>query len=298
MTRISSENRATAVGLLAPLLWAMSVGVMRTVTESAGVTAGVALVNALSAILLIAVLGVPKLTRFPIRYLIFGVGSGVLYELCFPLSLALAYDARETIEIGMVNYLWPAFTVLFAVLFNGQKARWWIWVGMPIAFLGICIVLSGDAGFNISSTVQRIIVHPAGYGIAFLGAVLWAGYSSITKAFNPKENPVVIVFLLNALVFGLGYALGYGPRYSVTWDSMRYVLLAAAVMGVGYATWNVGVIKGRIAVLGIASYFTPVLSCVFASVWLDVALTATFYSGVFLVVLGSFICWHATLGKF
>ena len=46
--------------------------------------------------------------------------------------------------------------------------------------------------------------------------------------------------------------------------------------------------------LAIASYFTPVLSCLFASLLIGAELTLPFWQGVAMVVCGSIICWHAT----
>ncbi|MNW15240.1 Aromatic amino acid exporter YddG [compost metagenome] len=46
--------------------------------------------------------------------------------------------------------------------------------------------------------------------------------------------------------------------------------------------------------LATVSYFTPVLSSVFAAVVLSTALTLNFWQGVMMVTLGSLICWRAT----
>ena len=49
--------------------------------------------------------------------------------------------------------------------------------------------------------------------------------------------------------------------------------------------------NGNMTRLGIGSYFTPVLSCVVASFYIGSDLSATFWQGVALVVLGSLVCW-------
>lgn len=53
---------------------------------------------------------------------------------------------------------------------------------------------------------------------------------------------------------------------------------------------------GNITVLAIASYFTTVLSYLFASVLIGAELTLAFWQGVGMVVTGSIICWHASKG--
>jgi drug/metabolite transporter (DMT)-like permease len=53
-------------------------------------------------------------------------------------------------------------------------------------------------------------------------------------------------------------------------------------------------VRGSLTLLGVASYFTPVLSCIFATFWIGADLSLAFWKGVFLVVAGSVICWLAT----
>lgn len=55
--------------------------------------------------------------------------------------LGYAATRHQAIEVGMVNYLWPSLTILFAILFNGQKTNWLIVPGLLIALTGVCWVL-------------------------------------------------------------------------------------------------------------------------------------------------------------
>ena len=52
--------------------------------------------------------------------------------------------------------------------------------------------------------------------------------------------------------------------------------------------------KGNVTLLALASYFTPVLSCLFAVVWINAKLDSSFWMGVAFVVAGSLVCWDAT----
>ena len=65
-------------------------------------------------------------------------------------------------------------------------------------------------------------------------------------------------------------------------------------VGMAYVVWTLGMSKGNITVLAAASYFTPVLSCVFATFWIGAELNSSFWTGVVLVVAGSLLCWDAT----
>jgi len=289
-----NSAQATLVGMIAPVCWGMSVGLVRGLSERLGSTAGVALMSLIGAVFLSLFIGIPKLSSFPRRYLIFGVGCAVLTEFCFMLSLAISDGGRQTIEVGMVNYLWPCLTVVFAILFNGQKARWWIVPGVAITLWGIVTVLSGDAGFDPAEMLQHMRQNPASYACALAGAVAWAAYCSFTRAISGGKNPVVLIFLLNGVIYLVLYLCGFGERLTWNPSGLTYCLLTALVMSSAYAFWTIGAIRGNLVVLGITSYFTPVLSCVFASFWLSAPLSIHFWNGVGLVVAGSLVCWSAT----
>ena len=289
-----SKHKATMIGLLGPIFWGMSVGLTRTLAENAGITAGMAIMNSCATIYLLCIFGWPKLRSFPLMYLIFGVGAAVGSDFFFATSLAISDGGQQTIEVGMVNYLWPCMTVLGMILFNGQKARWWIVFGLITALIGIIHVISGDTGFHLSVFAAHIEKNPLSYLLAFIGAFSWAGYSVITRRNATAHNPVVIIFAVNAVIFTTLYIMGVGPRAHISWNTIGPAVATALIYGSAYAAWNTGIMKGNPMILGIASYFTPVLSCLFASFMLGASLSLNFWMGVILVVIGSFICFEAT----
>ena len=103
-----------------------------------------------------------------------------------------------------------------------------------------------------------------------------------------------VIFIFDIIIFGTFWAMGVGGSPVITGFGVLSVILGGLAMGVAYASWTHGMSYGNITVLAIASYFTPVLSCLFASVWIGAELTSAFWQGVALVVTGSLICWHAT----
>ena len=77
-------------------------------------------------------------------------------------------------------------------------------------------------------------------------------------------------------------------------DKPKFVAMAGALTALGYSCWEHGIQHGKLAVLAAASYFTPVLSALMASLLLQVLPGWSFWQGVALVTLGSLICWWAT----
>ena len=72
------------------------------------------------------------------------------------------------------------------------------------------------------------------------------------------------------------------------------MLCVSVVTALGYAAWNIGIIKGNITLLVTLSYFSPLISSVFSMLILQTHLAAAFWHGAILVTLGSFICWIST----
>ncbi|MFH4258644.1 drug/metabolite DMT transporter permease, partial [Acinetobacter baumannii] len=102
--------------------------------------------------------------------------------------------------VGMINYLWPTFTLLFAIIFNNVKANILIIPGCIFALVGICWVLGGNTGFDFFQILTNLKANPLSYGLAFAAAILWAAYCSVTVKTSQGKNLVTIFFVLSAVV--------------------------------------------------------------------------------------------------
>lgn len=291
---IQGARNATLVGLLAVLLWSLVVGLIRTVSMQFGATGGAALIYSLASLLLVVTVGLPDIRHFPRPYLVVGSLLFVSYELCLSLSIGYATNSQQAIEVGMVNYLWPSFTLVAAILFNGQRANVLILPGIALSMAGICWVLAGDRGVDIAAILANIRQNPLSYGLAFVGALIWAAYSVVTARHAEGRNGITLFFALTALVLWIKFLLGGEPGLAFTLPSLLPLALAAAAMAFGYAAWNFGVLHGNMTVLAGASYFVPVLSAAFAALVLATPLSVPFWQGTAMVCAGSITCWLAT----
>ncbi|MDT3250838.1 aromatic amino acid DMT transporter YddG [Serratia sp. root2] len=297
MFSLPTPYKATLLGLLAILLWSSVVGLIRSVSEGLGPIGGAAMIYSVSALFLLLVLRLPNLRHFPRLYLILGSLLFVSYEICLSLSLGYANTRLQAIEVGMINYLWPCFTVLMALVFNGQKAKWWLLPGLLLSLFGIGWIMSGEGGWSPAQMLENVRSNPLSYSLAFGGAVIWALYCNLTKKIAQGSNGVVLFITLTAVALWLKYAFSDESGMQFTWPVSLTLLCAGMAMGAGYAAWNVGILHGNMTLLATVSYFTPVLSAVFAALVLDTTLTVSFWQGVVMVTLGSLICWRATRGK-
>ena len=172
-----SRSHATLIGCIAPICWGMSVPFVRLVSEHIGQPGGMILLCGLACVILACIFGCPRLSHFSGKYLFFGLTTAVACEICFTWALALSGGGTQTAEAGMVNYLWPCLTMVFAVIFNGQKAKWWIVFGFVSCIYGVCTVLSGPGGFDFMAMARNMESNPACYLFALGSALSWAAYT-------------------------------------------------------------------------------------------------------------------------
>jgi drug/metabolite transporter (DMT)-like permease len=294
---MSSTGKATLIGLIAVALWSSIVGLIRGVSESFGATGGAALIYTVAAGMLLLTVGPTRLAKLPRRYLIVGGALFVSYELCLSLSLGYASNARQAIEVGMVNYLWPTFTLTAAIVFNRQRSSWLIVPGFLLGIVGICWVLGGERGLDVREMLDNVRSSPLSFGLAFLGALIWAGYCTVTARIAKGQNGVTLFFALTALSLWVKYALQDNAPMDPSAGSIVLLLLAASAMGFGYAAWNVGILRGNVTLLAGASYFIPVFSAALAAVVLKTSLPNSFWQGASMVSAGSILCWLATRAR-
>lgn len=219
----------------------------------------------------------------------------VAYELCLSLSLGYANSARQAIEVGMVNYLWPTFTLTAAILFNRQRSNALIFPGFALGVLGVCWVLGGDQGLDAGEMLANVRSNPLSYGLAFLGALIWAAYCTVTARIANGKNGVTLFFTLTAVSLWIKYAMhDSNPPMTASLHAIVLLVLAASAMGFGYAAWNVGILRGNMTVLAGASYFIPVFSAALAAAVLQTPLSLSFWQSASMICAGSILCWLAT----
>jgi drug/metabolite transporter (DMT)-like permease len=122
---------------------------------------------------------------------------------------------------------------------------------------------------------------------AFVAAFVWASYSVMSRRLKAVPTDAVAGF---CLVTALLAALMHMLLENTIWPETAAQWLAIAALGVGpvgaaFYTWDVGMKRGDIRVLGAASYATPLLSTAFlilagfAKASANIALAAVLIAG-------------------
>ncbi|KIN70743.1 Permease, DMT superfamily [Sulfitobacter noctilucae] len=249
-----TQNRATAIGFIAVLLWALlalfTVGsapvpplLLNTLCFAIGGTLGLIWAGATGAL--------PNLRRIPFKVYLFGTIGLFGYHALYFSALRLAPAA----EAGLIAYLWPLLIVIFSGLLPGERLRSGHLIGAAIGFIGAgVLLLGGDAGFASQ--------YAGGYALAFLCALTWSGYSVLSRRLGDAPTATVAVFCLATAALSLPLHLMFEqtvlPDTALGWASV--LGLGLGPVGLAFFVWDIGVKQGDIQLLGTSSYAAPLLS--------------------------------------
>jgi drug/metabolite transporter (DMT)-like permease len=198
----------------------------------------------------------------------FGAGFGVLRRISWKVyafgTIGLfgyhalyftAFRIAPFAETGLIAYLWPLFIVLFSGLLPGERLRPLHVIGALVAFAGAGLIVMGRGD-------SAGAVPVLGLSLAFLCALAWAAYSVLSRRLGdvPTESVVVYCLLTAALSVPahLIWEVTAWPQGSLGW--LAVIGLGLGPVGAAFFTWDIGMKKGDIQLLGVASYAAPLLS--------------------------------------
>ncbi|MGO4915295.1 aromatic amino acid exporter YddG [Pseudogemmobacter sp. W21_MBD1_M6] len=249
-----SKGKATAVGFIAVLLWSLlalfTVGSAPVPPFQLNAIC-FAIGGAIGLIWTARNGGFSTLRRINWRVYAFGTFGLFGYHFLYFSALRLAPAA----EAGLIAYLWPLLIVLFSGLLPGETLRRGHILGAAVAFGGAAlIIVKGGGGFQSNAT--------PGYALAFLCALTWAGYSVLSRRLGTIPTDSVAVFCIAtaalSAVAHIAFEDTVWPTTQIGWLSC--IALGLGPVGLAFYVWDIGVKRGDIQVLGVASYAAPLLS--------------------------------------
>jgi len=291
------DRFATLFGVIAILLWSMSVALTRSLAEALGPFGAAASIYTVSGIMVWMASGRPTLRGQSPAYLILCGLLFVFYMVAFSMAIGLAHSRQQTLELGLVNYLWPSLTLLFAIPLLKLKVRWWMWPGAALAFAGVLWAISGGHGIDVHQLIRNIRSNPVAYAMALGAAVSWALYSNLVRLFSKGAGMLPLFLLATSAVLWALYFNYSSTRISMTWRAMTELLAMGAVTAISYLCWDIAMKKGNATLVAALSYFTPLSAIFIAGLWLNTLPGPSFWPGVGMVVAGSLLCWTASRGR-
>ncbi|MFZ1469683.1 MAG: DMT family transporter [Paracoccaceae bacterium] len=247
-----TRTKATAIGFTAILLWSL---LALFTIRSAPVPPF--LLNALcfgigGGIGLIWTIRTGWAVLRPVPWYVYAFGTAGLFGYHF--LYFTAFRIAPSAETGLIAYLWPLFIVLFSGLLPGERLRPQHIIGALVAFCGAALILLARDD-SAAATVPGLL-------LAFLCAVTWAVYSVLSRRLQGVPTETVTIFCLATAALSLAAHLVLEetawPEGSIGWISV--LALGLGPVGIAFFTWDIGMKKGDIQFLGVASYTAPLLS--------------------------------------
>ncbi|OGD16940.1 hypothetical protein A2V47_05650 [Candidatus Atribacteria bacterium RBG_19FT_COMBO_35_14] len=301
---MSQENLNTIFGILAILFWGTTIAFSRSLTEQLGPLTAASWIYMLSGIwgciyLINKPGGIKKIFQLPILYLI-GCGTlFIFYMVCLYLAVGLAFSREQVIEVSIINYLWPGLTLIFSLPILHKKGKIILIPGIIIAFAGfyLATVQSGMFSWEVFKGNFQVSYFP--YLLAFMAAITWGLYSNLVRRWaGHTEGGAVPLFLL-ATGLVLTTIRFVFPEESYWTPQVIVELLYMSVFPtfLAYTFWDRAMRKGKIILVVSFSYFTPLLSIVISSLYLQVAVKANLWIACGLVIAGAVICKFSIIDK-
>ncbi len=247
-------DRATLIGFIAVLLWSL-LALFTVGTSPVPPLQLTALCFSIGGVIGLIWTGIygdfGRLRRVNWRVYVFGTIGLFGYHFLYFSALRSAPAA----EAGLIAYLWPLLIVLFSGFLPNETLKRGHIIGALISFAGAAIiVLSGGEGFQADAM--------AGYGLALLCALTWAGYSVLSRRLGDVPTDSVAIFCLATAALSaiahLALETTVWPQTTIGWASIT--ALGLGPVGLAFYVWDIGVKHGNIQLLGVASYAAPLLS--------------------------------------
>jgi drug/metabolite transporter (DMT)-like permease len=250
-----NRNRATLVGFTAIVMWAL----LAALTAQTG--------------------GVPPLQLAAMTFLIGGligaaswlfrpqviaslqqgwqawlVGVGGLFG--YHLVYFSAIRAAPAVEVSLIAYLWPLFLVAFSALLPGERLKLHHVTGVVLGLCGAALVITRGSWIGLQNGFSF------GHALAFACAIIWSCYSILSRRLGQVPTDAVagfcLVTSLLAAITHLMFETTVWPATTLQWLSV--LGLGLMPVGLAFYTWDYGVKRGDIMVLGASSYAAPLLS--------------------------------------
>ena len=299
---VSQENLNTIFGMLAILFWGTTIAFSRSLTEQLGPLTAASWIYLLSGIwgciyLINKPGGIKKTFQLPVLYLI-GCGAlFVIYMVSLYLAVGLAFSREQVIEVSIINYLWPGLTLILSIPILGKKARLSLIPGVFLAFSGFYLATVNSGMFSWEVFKVNFQVNYIPYLLAFVAAASWGLYSNLVRCWagHTEGGAVPLFLLVTGLILTTIRFMFPEESYWTARVVAELLYMSVFPTFLAYFFWDRAMRKGKIILVASLSYFTPLLSIIISSLYLQVAVRESLWIACGLVIAGAIICKYSVI---
>lgn len=294
-------NRGTLLGIIAILLWSTMLAAFRALAEALGpftAMAGVFTLGGGLGLLYLAAVRrtLPRLLRRSPGLLAVEGLCVLVYLLGFNASVGSVKDSRQVLALGILNYLWPAATLVFCVPLLHYRARWGrlaLGTAVALAGVGMATLMNGDYSLGGLIVQWRIAWLP--YLAVIVAALSWGVYSALARRWADRvDSGGMPLFLLatGLVMFLVRGALHESSHWTpAVAGNLLYTALGPTL--IANTCWDAAMRGGRIVLLTSLSYLIPLLTLLVLSLSLRTVPGPHLWIACGLVIAGAVVCHHA-----
>ena len=246
----------------------------------------------------------PRRLKLPAKENLLLALAGLTGVTLYQFTENLALNLTTASNVSIIVSICPVFTALTAQLFLKEKhLTLQFFVGTALALLGVVLVsFNGASHFN---------VNPKGDLLALTSAICWGFYSLFVTLINKKGYNIVvvtrkiffyaIVWMLPLLALGIFSSNPEGIAYvelSHAANALRFssllnwillCFLGILASGMCFVAWNKACIILGTVKISSGLYLIPVVTILFAAIFLKEKLTLMGSLGSLITITGLFI---------
>jgi len=294
--RDRSTIAATTLGFLAIVFWGSAIAFSRSLAEEVGTFTSASLMYAIGGALGCIRLAMDpderrSLRRMPAAYWLVCGGLFVVYLVALYAAIGLSADRQQVVEVGLLNYLWPALTLTLSVPLLNKRARWSLWPGMLLAVAG-AVIAASPGGVTFTGFAARLAANPGAYAFGLTAGVTWALYNNFAKRLGggAAGNGTPLFLLASGAALALILlVVPETPRWSLR-AVLELAYAAIFISVLGYVFWEIAMRRGNLVLVVSASYLIPLLSTAISCLYLGVAPTPALAAGAVMTMAGAVIC--------
>lgn len=201
-----------------------------------------------------------------------------------------AIDFTLASNVGVLIAIAPLFTAVGAKLFlNEGSLHPGFFIGFVLSFLGVFLIL-----FNGNYILK---LNPLGDLLAILSAIVWAGYSIVTRKISERRYDTILatrkvffyglIFLLPLLLI-LDFRLDLG-RFTSSVNRLNMLFLGLGASALCFVTWNFAVSVLGAVKTSVYIYLGPVISILTSALVIHERITLLALIGVVFILAGLYL---------
>lgn len=232
-----------------------------------------------------------QLLRLPLKVMVAGFFGVAVYTVVIALAFGMA-DNRDIGQVGLLNYLWPIWTVLLASVLLEEK---------PKTIPTVMGALLGFAGVVMARGTETFMRPPSAllpHSMALGGGFLWALYCVLLKRWRiPEEQGgTAFHFGVCALIAAvLATIRGEWTGCVFTPEAVFWVLFGGVgPVGLGYYWWEIGIKRGNVHLISLMAYFIPIGAAVLIGLFFKESLSWGLIPGAGMIAAGAWLVRRAT----